>query len=223
MATIPSGGHSSGGHSRVKTLNGATGRMALLLMSPQLVAMALLLLVYRAPDEAFIWLHPVILAMDTVVAIWLSVWILSYWKSENNDPERPSPAPWMLGPLFIGLIVAVIEGTASYVRFFYANEFTGNSMIEGLNYSIQTVTTVGYGNWPLVRPTESQFRNVRICSIALMASGASLFAMVIWDANHLAARTEAQALGPHRYRTARRSGILRAGEPYRVKVLPRRK
>jgi hypothetical protein len=167
---------------RVKTLTGATRRMALSSMLVQLCAMAPLLLVYKAPDGAFPWLYLGVLAMDTVLAIWLSVWVLYSWKSENNnDPERPSPPPWMLGPLFIGLIVAVIGGTACYIRFFYANAFTEESIIEGLNYSVQTVTTVGYGNWPLanVRPTEFQFRTLRICTIALMAFGAALFTMVI--------------------------------------------
>jgi hypothetical protein len=170
---------SGGSNGKFRIANGATRKMALPLILGQLVPVMLILLPYIVSDGA--WPHFIVLAVNTALAIWFSVRILQHWKSENDNPDGPSPPPWMLGPLFIGLTVVVISGAACYVRFYYANKFTEESIIEGLNYSVQTVTTVGYGNWPLtdVKPTLEQFRNLRICTIFLMPVGASLFAMTI--------------------------------------------
>jgi hypothetical protein len=46
-----------------------------------------------------------------------------------------------------GLLVAIYVGSFAYIDVMFDGRITSESIVEGLNYSTQTVTTVGYGNW----------------------------------------------------------------------------
>lgn len=98
---------------------------------------------YLPFESAFQLSQITVLVVNLTLAIWLSVKIFPIRKSENDDSDGPSPPPWMLGALFIGLIVAMISGTACYIRFYYAKGFTEESIIEGLNYSCPD----GHDSW----------------------------------------------------------------------------
>ena len=61
----------------------------------------------------------------------------------------------------------------------YGNQISGQSVVEGLYFSVQTVTTVGYGNWQPSTANDAQVFWVKVISIPTMLAGASLFAAAI--------------------------------------------
>jgi hypothetical protein len=61
----------------------------------------------------------------------------------------------------------------------YDNQFSGQSVVDGLYFSVQTVTTVGYGNWQPLTARDTQVFWVKAISIPTMLAGASLFAAAI--------------------------------------------
>jgi hypothetical protein len=174
MATTMVDGGSGGQGSVVS--RGTTRRMALTFMFTPF----LLLVTYLIPNQAFVVAHFSVALGAPTLGIWTAVWLLGYWKPENNNPP-PSPAPWMLGPLLVALVVVVIGGARAYIHVFYQNDFSSDSLIDGLNYAIQTVTTVGYGNWPFhaSQYSDAQLREMNLYSLGTMIAGASLFTMII--------------------------------------------
>lgn len=67
----------------------------------------------------------------------------------------------------------------------FGSQPTRDSLIETLNYAIQTITTVGYGNWV---PTgwdinnieiQNQILYVKAISVPFMLVGGALFAVLI--------------------------------------------
>ena len=88
----------------------------------------------------------------------------------------------------IALVVTVVLVSAmAYVGImFYGESARGEAWVEAFNYSIQTVTTVGYGNWENPRVLSSlapRDRELRIfatkaMSIPVMLFGALFFGMI---------------------------------------------
>jgi hypothetical protein len=148
----------------------------------QLVIAAMLLRICRLQHWVAA-IHGFNTILSAVLGIWFSVSILREWKSHIPDPKKPHPFPWMLGPLVIALLCLTTDGADSYVYEIYGGRMSSRSLVEGFNFSVQTVTTVGYGNWPIQNtpPTygESQFYELREYSIFLMIAGASLFSMIV--------------------------------------------
>lgn len=55
-----------------------------------------------------------------------------------------------------------------------------NAAIEALNFSIQTVTTVGYGNWSTgLADGDARIVRLKLVSLPTMIVGAALFALVV--------------------------------------------
>ena len=91
------------------------------------------------------------------------------------------------------LVVAIVSSllvfafifTAAYHWLMFGPNISRESLIEALNYSLQTITTVGYGNWvPAgwdITKEELQTRilYVKAISIPFMFVGGSLFVVLI--------------------------------------------
>ncbi len=63
----------------------------------------------------------------------------------------------------------------------YGGQLSWLSLVDGLYFSVQTVTTVGYGNWQpsSVSIDDGRVFWVKVLSIPAMLSGASLFAAAV--------------------------------------------
>lgn len=85
----------------------------------------------------------------------------------------------LLIPLLVWLLVVLVSSTIGYIRIMYGNQISGQSVVDGLYFSVQTVTTVGYGNWQPSTSTDTQVFWVKVISIPTMLAGASLFAAAI--------------------------------------------
>ena len=73
-----------------------------------------------------------------------------------------------------------LYGTGAYLVVIFQGIVTPGTFIEALYFSVRTITTIGYG-WepagvPVARP---QLVMMKLLSIPLMITGASLFALTI--------------------------------------------
>ena len=81
-------------------------------------------------------------------------------------------------PLFL-LAATVVLSSEAYVLVRYGElTWDKNAIIEALNFSIQTVTTVGYGNWEAGLSGKALL-DLKLDSLPTMLVGAALFALVI--------------------------------------------
>ena len=84
--------------------------------------------------------------------------------------------------------------TAAYHWLMFGPSVSAESLIEALNYSLQTITTVGYGNWvPASWDTSKQELQTRILyvkaiSVPFMLVGGSVFAVLIGIVSNLLSR-----------------------------------
>ena len=99
------------------------------------------------------------------------------------DPGDPHVFPWMLVLLIISVAALTADGADTFIYEMYSGNRSAETIAEGFNFSVQTVTTVGYGNWPLrdhsLTATNDQYMELRTYSIFLMAMGASLFTVTM--------------------------------------------
>lgn len=79
------------------------------------------------------------------------------------------------------LLGLVILSTLAYIKIIYGATFSWNAIVDGLYFSVQTVTTVGYGDWKPLNMTlqDSQVFWMKVVCIPTMIGGASLFAIAI--------------------------------------------
>lgn len=88
-------------------------------------------------------------------------------------------------PILASLFVFAFIFTAAYHWLMFGPNITRDSPIEALNYSLQTITTVGYGNlvpagWDTREPElQTRILYVKAISIPFMLVGGSLFAVLI--------------------------------------------
>jgi hypothetical protein len=122
-----------------------------------------------------------------------SIYAFRVWKqSQKSAPpsafsplDGEGPPPFDSKLMFLPLLVAFLVTTGLGAAF-YANQFrTGPAdwlvIVDSLNYSVQTVTTVGYGNWT---PDGVAFHDARLVavkffSVMLMLDGTALWAILI--------------------------------------------
>lgn len=87
------------------------------------------------------------------------------------------------------LALFLIAGLASkvYINEMYGGAITSESLIEGTNYAVQTVTTVGYGNWevPAMRQGNSigdddrrRVLRLRGASVGFMLLGGTVYVVL---------------------------------------------
>lgn len=87
--------------------------------------------------------------------------------------------------IFEGLISALAALTiinwALYILIMFEGKIDARSVIEAANYSVQTVTTVGYGNWvpPGIPENDPRILMVKLLSLPFMLSGPLLFGTTI--------------------------------------------
>ncbi len=88
-------------------------------------------------------------------------------------------------PIFISLFALTLICTAGYHWLMFGLEIRSEHLIEDFNYSVQTITTIGYGNWvPTdwnLTDAEKRMRilNVKALSILFMLVGGSLFVVLL--------------------------------------------
>lgn len=82
--------------------------------------------------------------------------------------------------LFLALIAAA--SCKTYIDVMYDGRWDPISRVEGLNFAVQTLTTVGYGNWekPAMGEVPNQAQRVflmRRWSIVYMVAGATYYTL----------------------------------------------
>lgn len=84
-------------------------------------------------------------------------------------------------PLIAALVAITILGGAAYIRIMFEGKIDARSVVEAANYSVQTVTTVGYGNWvpPGVPEDDPRILIMKLISVPFMLSGPLLFGTVV--------------------------------------------
>ncbi len=92
----------------------------------------------------------------------------------------------LVGGIALALLASSLVFGAAYHWVMFGPIPTRASMIETLNYSFQTITTVGYGNWvpagwDVIKQTDLQNRilYVKAISVPFMIVGGALFAVLI--------------------------------------------
>jgi hypothetical protein len=80
------------------------------------------------------------------------------------------------------LVATWSAATVVYIREIYNNERSWESFVEGANFGVQTITTVGYGNWetPANKKrtvTSEQIFTMRGWSSIFMLFGATFYAL----------------------------------------------
>jgi hypothetical protein len=84
-----------------------------------------------------------------------------------------------------GLLLAVfLIASAIFISTMYAGRITQESVIEASHYAMQTVTTVGYGNWETPALTTTTYSPedrlaMRGYSVFFMGLGAVVFAVFV--------------------------------------------
>lgn len=77
------------------------------------------------------------------------------------------------------LLVIILLSCRTYIRVMYDNQLTYDSAVESANFAVQTVTTVGYGNWETpIHPLDFADRSERLLqmrfwSVVYMLFGAT--------------------------------------------------
>jgi hypothetical protein len=85
------------------------------------------------------------------------------------------------------LLITVVLSTDMYVRVMYQSPTFAmltsgwvEAYLEGLYFAVQTVTTVGYGNWQLGNPdTAASVTTMRRWAIPTMLAGVFFFSLLI--------------------------------------------
>jgi len=92
----------------------------------------------------------------------------------------------LVSAILISLVVFAFLSTAAYHWLMFGPNVSWESSIEAANYALQTITTVGYGNWvpaswDPVNDKELQNRilYVKAVSVPFMLVGGSLFAVLV--------------------------------------------
>jgi hypothetical protein len=81
----------------------------------------------------------------------------------------------------IGLLLFVlIVSTDAYVTRMADGQYTPDSLTEALYFSVQTVTTVGYGNWQAgLKDKDPRVMATKVIAIPAMLGGAFTFTLII--------------------------------------------
>ncbi len=81
----------------------------------------------------------------------------------------------------IGSILILLVASETYVQIMYRGTHSPDSVVDGLNFSVQTLTTVGYGNWKPAGVADDDARVfwVKAISIPTMVVGAFLFSLTV--------------------------------------------
>jgi hypothetical protein len=84
----------------------------------------------------------------------------------------------------LGVTVVLLAATYAYIDVMYDNDINRESVIEGTSFAMQTVTTVGFGNWehPALGDREpnhmERVLTLRALSIGFMLFGATFYMLL---------------------------------------------
>lgn len=92
----------------------------------------------------------------------------------------------LLAALIVLVATIVLVSSLAFIAVMFNGEPTRGAWVEALNFSIQTVTTVGYGNWDQPRvfservPQDWELRifATKTMSLPVMLFGALIFGMI---------------------------------------------
>ena len=89
--------------------------------------------------------------------------------------------PRRFGPVLTFVIVLVVLSSSAYIMIMFDGRYMPESVVEALNFSVQTVTTVGYGNWKpaAVEEWDAKVFWAKVISIPTMIAGALAFGLLI--------------------------------------------
>ena len=92
----------------------------------------------------------------------------------------------VLGSLFISFTIVALVCGILFHRAMFGGQIDADSVLETVNFVLQTVTTVGYGNWvpaswDLAKDGDARarVRDAKVVSLVLMLCGAGLFVVLI--------------------------------------------
>ena len=91
----------------------------------------------------------------------------------------------LVSAILVSLFVFAVLSTAAYHWLMFGANVSLDSLIEALNYALQTITTVGYGNWvpaswdPHDKELQTRILYVKAVSVPFMLVGGSLFAVLV--------------------------------------------
>lgn len=94
-------------------------------------------------------------------------------------------AVYLLAAVLTTTVAVSLVCAAAYHLVMFGSGLTPESLTETLNYALQTITTVGYGNWVpagwTIQDTEIQRRilYVKAISVPFMLVGGTLFAILV--------------------------------------------
>jgi Ion channel len=116
-----------------------------------------------------------------VLAVHASVKVVAVWNDGRRNQQPPGPAWPGVGPVIARLASAIVIGAAVHISYFANGQVSIQTIIESLNYSVQTATTVGYGDWiPAgTHAGDPKLVAVRAFSIFLMLGGATFFTVTV--------------------------------------------
>jgi hypothetical protein len=101
---------------------------------------------------------------------------------------------YLVGAILSCLLAFTVIFTSAYHWLMFGSSLTAGSMTEALNYSVQTITTVGYGNWvPSGWDTDKEelqkrILHVKALSVPFMLVGGALFAVLIGIVSNVLSR-----------------------------------
>jgi hypothetical protein len=92
----------------------------------------------------------------------------------------------LVSAILISLFVFAFLATAAYHWLMFGTSVSPESSIEASNYAVQTITTVGYGNWVPAswdpgndKELQTRILYVKAVSVPFMLVGGSLFAVLV--------------------------------------------
>lgn len=101
---------------------------------------------------------------------------------------------YLLGAILVTLLAVSLICAAAYHLVMFGSGPTAESLTETLNFSLQTITTVGYGNWIPVgwdvkgAAIQQRILYAKAISLPFMLVGGTLFALLVGIVSNLLSR-----------------------------------
>lgn len=101
---------------------------------------------------------------------------------------------YLLGATLVTLLAVSLICAAAYHLVMFGSGLTRESLTETLNYALQTITTVGYGNWVPAgwnvedMAIQKRILYVKAISLPFMLVGGTLFAVLVGIVSNLLSR-----------------------------------
>ena len=89
--------------------------------------------------------------------------------------------PRRFGPVLTFVMVLVVLSSSAYIVIMFDGRYMPESVVEALDFSVQTFTTVGYGIWKpaAVEEWDAKGFRAKVISIPGMIAGALAFGILV--------------------------------------------